>query len=161
MNRRKKALTLAAGLLLAASISGLSLAAPDAKSEAARLLAEVARSELATRVASEPVSKARAALRRAEQMRAVGDQARGAMLEELALEWATSARLLGEAAEREKQVAELQARTTELETKVFRAQTLVEQTIGRRARAEEALRKLEEKGAEPSPKATPKAGAPK
>jgi hypothetical protein len=32
---------------------------------------------------------------------------------------------------------------------VFRAQALVEQTVARRARAEEALRKLDQKGEKP------------
>jgi hypothetical protein len=32
---------------------------------------------------------------------------------------------------------------------VFRAQALVEQTVARRARAEEALRKLDDKGVKP------------
>ena len=74
---------------------------------------------------------------------------RGAQLEQAALEWATASELVDKTAQAEKQLADLQARTTELETKVFRAQALVEQTVARRARAEEALRKLDEKGAKP------------
>jgi colicin import membrane protein len=67
------------------------------------------------------------------------------MLEETALEWAKAAELLGKTADREKRLAELHTKTTEIEDKVFRAQALVEQTVARRARAEEALRKLDEK----------------
>lgn len=151
VNRRKNGRALAAGLLLiAASITGLAASAPDAKAEATALLAEVARSELATRVAAEPVGKAQQALQRADQMRTAGDQKHGAMLEAVALEWAHAAKLLGKTAEREKALLDSQTRAGELETKVFRAQTLVEQTVARRARAEEALRKLEEKSPAPS-----------
>ena len=57
--------------------------------------------------------------------------------------------LLSKTAQTERQLNELQTRTTHLETRVFRAQALVEQTVARRARAEEALRKLDEKGAKP------------
>lgn len=142
-------------LLLAASVTSLSLSAPDARAQASALLAEVTKSALGSRVASESIAKAQHALRRADQMRASGDQAHGAMLEETALEWATASQLLSKTAEREKQLAERQARITELETKVFRAQALVEQTVARRARAEEALRKLEKKDDEPSGAATP------
>ena len=42
------------------------------------------------RVASESIDKAKDALSRADQLRASGDQKRGAMLEETALEWASS-----------------------------------------------------------------------
>jgi colicin import membrane protein len=140
-----------AGLLtlLVASATGLALSAPDSKAQASALLAEVAQSPEGARVAAESTGKAQDALRRAEQMRAAGDQKHGAMLEDTALEWATAAQLLGKTAEREKKLSELQTKTTELEDKVFRAQALVEQTVARRARAEEALRTLEQKGAKP------------
>lgn len=158
VNRRKIALARGAGLLLlAASVSGLAVSAPDAKSQAEALLAEVAKSPQGSRVASDSVGKAQAALKRAEQMRASGDQTRGAMLEETALEWATASQLLSKTAAREKQLSELQSRTTELEDKVFRTQALVEQTVARRARAEEALRALDEKKAPPTSPAAPPA----
>jgi hypothetical protein len=146
VNRRKIVLAQGAGLcLLAASVTGLALSAPDAKAQATTLLAEVSKDAPGARVASESIGKAQDALRRAEQLRASGDQTHGAMLEDTALEWATAARLLAKTAEREKQLSELQTRTTELEDKVFRAQALVEQSVARRARAEEALRNLDEK----------------
>jgi hypothetical protein len=56
---------------------------------------------------------------------------------------------LDKTARREKELAAIETHTTELETKVFRAQALVEQTVARRARAEEALRKLDEKAGKP------------
>jgi hypothetical protein len=143
------ALVGAAGLLLTAGLTRLALSAPDAKAQASALLAEVAKSPEGARVAAESISKAQDALRRAEQMRAAGDHKHGAMLEDTALEWATASQLLGKTAEREKKLNELQTQTTELEDKVFRAQALVEQTVARRARAEEALRTLEQKGAKP------------
>jgi hypothetical protein len=135
--------------LLAAGASTLALAAPDVRTQAASLLAALAKRPDAQRIASESIAKAQDALRRADQLRASGDQKRGAMLEQTALEWASASELLDKTAQTEKQLAELQTRTTELETKVFRAQALVEQTVARRARAEEAVRKLDEKGAKP------------
>ena len=114
------------------------------------ILTGLTKKPAAQRVASESIAKAQDALRRSDQLRASGDQKRGAMLEETALEWAAAAELLDKTASAEKQLSELQTRTTELETKVFRAQALVEQTVARRARAEEAVHKLDEsKGAKP------------
>ena len=151
VNRRKIALARGASLLiLAASITGLAVSAPDAKAQAVSILAELKKTPRAAHVASESISKAEDALRRATQMRASGDQSHGGMLEENALEWAKAAELLAKTADREKRLTELQTRTTDTEDKVFRAQALVEQTVARRARAEEALRKLDEKALAPS-----------
>ena len=150
VNRRKIALHKGAFIcLLAATMAAAALAAADARSQAQGLLAELAKKPDAQRVASESIGKAQGALRRADQLRASGDQKRGAMLEETALEWATAAELLDKTAQAEKKLAELQTRTTELETKVFRAQALVEQTVARRARAEEAVRNLDAKAGKP------------
>lgn len=150
VNRRKIALGLgSAALLLVGVSSQLAASAPDARGRAAAVLAELAQSPDAKRVAAEALEKAEAALKRADQMRASGDQKHGAMLEATALEWAGAAQLLDKTARTERQLAVLQTRATELETKVFRAQALVEQSVARRARAEEALRKLDEAGAKP------------
>lgn len=150
VNRRKMLLRQGAFMwLLAASVAGVALAAPDARSQAASILAALTKQPDAARVASESIERANDALRRADQLRASGDQKRGAMLEETALEWAWASEQLAKTAQTEKQLAELQTRTTELETKVFRAQALVEQTVARRARAEEAWRKLDEKTVKP------------
>jgi hypothetical protein len=150
VNRRKIALPRGAFIwLLALTVTGLAVSAPDARSHATALLADLAKRPDAARVASDSIAKSNDALRRAEQLRATGDQKRGAMLEETALEWASASELLDKTAHAEKQLSELQTRTTELETKVFRAQALVEQTVARRARAEEALHKLDEKGIKP------------
>lgn len=126
-------------------LGAIGLAAPDARARAERILEALARRPEAQRVASEPLEKGKAALSRATRVRASGDQLRGAMLEETALEWASSAELLDRTATVERELFELQRATNELETKTFRAQALVEQTIARRARAEEALRKLGDK----------------
>ncbi len=135
--------------LLAVTVAGVAVSAPDARSHAVSILAALAKKPDAARVASESIDKAKDALRRADQLRASGDQKRGAMLEETALEWASASELLDKTAQSEKQLSALQTRTTDLETKVFRAQALVEQTVARRARAEEALHKLDEKGVKP------------
>ncbi len=143
--------------LLAGSLSSLALSAPDARSRAAAILADLAKKPEAARVGAQSIAKAEAALKRADQLRASGDQKRGAMAEQTALEWAEASALLDKTAASEKELQLLQARATELETKVFRAQALVEQSVARRARAEEALRKLEES----PPKAEPVAPASK
>jgi hypothetical protein len=150
VNRRKVALWPGAGLLLLlGTLSQLAFSAPDARAQATVILGELAKKPDARRIASESIAKAQAALKRADQMRASADQKHGAMLEETALEWATASQLLDKTAQAEKQLSELQARTTDLETRLFRAQALVEQSVARRARAEEALRKLDEKGVKP------------
>jgi hypothetical protein len=151
VNRRKIAYALCAFTCLsAASLATVAISAPNPRSEASAILASLAKKPDAARVASESIGKAQDALRRADQLRASGDQKRGAMLEQTALEWASAAELVSKTAQAEKQLSDLQTRTTELETKVFRAQALVEQTVARRARAEEAVRKLDEsKGAKP------------
>jgi hypothetical protein len=131
------------------TLTGVAFSAPDARAQATAILAELAKRPDAQRVAAESIAKAQDALKRAEQMRGSGDQKHGALLEETAVEWATASQLLDKTATAEKQLAALQSRTTELETKVFRAQALVEQSVARRARAEEALRKLDDKGAKP------------
>jgi hypothetical protein len=138
--------------VLAGTVTGIALAAPDARSQASAILAELAKRPDAQRVASASIGKATDALRRAEQLRASGDQKRGAMLEQTALEWAQASELLDKTARAEKELAEAQTRATELETKVFRAQALVEQTVARRARAEEAVRKLDEANAGKAPR---------
>jgi hypothetical protein len=136
-------------LLVLGSLTHLALSAPDARAQAQAILDDLAKKPTAQHVASESIAKAQDALKRAEGMRASGDHKHGAMLEETALEWATASQLLDKTASAERQLSAVQARTTELETKVFRAQALVEQSVARRARAEEALRQLEEKGAKP------------
>jgi hypothetical protein len=135
--------------LLAVTVTAIAVSAPDARSHATAILADLAKKPDAAAVASESIDKAKDALRRADQLRATGDQKRGAMLEDTALEWASASELLDRTAHSEKELSALQARTTDLETKVFRAQALVEQTVARRARAEEALHKLDEKGIKP------------
>jgi hypothetical protein len=127
VNRRKIALALLTGActwLLAA----VALSAADPRAQATALVAALEKKPEAQKLAEASLAKAKDALRRADQKRASGDQKGGAMLEQAALEWASA---------------------SELETKVFRAQALVEQTVARRARAEEALRKLDQKGEKP------------
>jgi len=150
VNRRPIAKALGGlSLLLAGTWAGVALSGTDPRAQAVAILAALDKKPDAQRVAEASIGKAKDALRRADQTRAAGDQKRGAMLEQTALEWAQASELLDKTAQSEKQLAELQTRTTELETKLFRAQALVEQTVARRARAEEALRKLDEKGAKP------------
>jgi hypothetical protein len=150
VNRRKLAPRLGAFVgLLALSVSGLALSADDPRAQASAILAGLDKKPEAQRLAEASIAKAKDALRRADQQRAAGDQQHGAMLEQTALEWALASELLDKTAQTEKQLAEVQTRTTELETKVFRAQALVEQNVARRARAEESVRKLDEKGVKP------------
>ena len=148
MNRRKSLRRFGAFLLLLAPALAVAAAA-DPRTQATAIFSALTLKPDAAKLASESIGKGQAALKRADQLRASGDQKRAAMLEQTALEWAEASELLDKTARSEKELADLQTRTTELETKVFRAQALVEQTVARRARAEEALRKLDEKGVRP------------
>jgi hypothetical protein len=161
VNRRKTALLRGAALVaVVGSLASLAISAPDAPAQALTLLAEVKKNPAGARLASASVAKAEAALKRAGQMRASGDHAHGAMMEETALEWAQASQLLLKTAQAEQTLNQVQTLTTELETKVFRAQALVEQTVARRARAEEALRQLDAKSADPK-SADPKQADPR
>ncbi len=130
-------------------MTALALSAPNARQQALDILAKLAKKPGVEKLAGETLGKARAALRRADQLRRSGDQKHGAMLEDTALEWASASELLDRTAVSERELFSLQSATTELETKVFRAQALVEQTVARRARAEEALRSLDENRVKP------------
>ena len=104
------------------------------------------------RVTAEPVARARRALRRAEDVRAAGDQHHGLMLEALALEWAEAAEALTRAAEIERQAVLMERKLSRAETKAIRAKALVEETLARRGRAQKKLEQLE-RGSTPGKKA--------
>ena len=112
-------------------------------------------------IVEQPVTKSKAAQARANSARAAGDLRHATELDALALTWAQVADDLVRTAAAEKQLAELQKSVADLEQKAVRTQALIEQTIARRARAEQNLKSLPKPSA-PTPNAlttAPKAAA--
>lgn len=101
-------------------------------------------------LAREPIERAEHALRRARDARAAGDHEHAVLLEQVAEEWATTGRDLVRSAQVENDVAALQKRNAELETKVLRARALLEETLARRGRAQASLDQLETDAGAPS-----------
>jgi hypothetical protein len=87
VNRRKIALVSGAFTCL---LSSVAISAADPRAQAAALVASLEKRPEAARVAEASLTKAKDALRRAEQRRATGDQNGGALLEQTALEWASA-----------------------------------------------------------------------
>ena len=119
---------------------------------------DVAREARHGTLAGEPLSQARRALERAAEARAAGDHEHGALLDALGREWAETARDLVRAAETEREADKLEREAHELESKLLRARSLLEETVARRGRAQETLEQLE--GADGGARAAPSGGKP-
>jgi hypothetical protein len=135
--------------VLAAAVLGAGLLAAQERADrvaAQAKLESVCANPTTRRLAAEPIRQARAALRRGEDARASGDHVHGAMLEALGLQWAGVAEAVGRAADMEREAAKAQRRVAEAETKTIRAKALLEQTVARRGRAQEKLKRLEQGG---------------
>jgi hypothetical protein len=125
------------------------------REDVASLLQELeARPERRT-LAAEPIRHAKDALGRARSAQNAGDQHHAALLRGLAEEWAMVGRDLVRTAKAEKDASEREALANEIETKLVRARSLLEETIARRGRA---AAKLEELDANGDAKADPKPG---
>jgi hypothetical protein len=94
-------------------------------------------------LAKQPMAEARRALERASQAQAAGNEAQAALMFALAREWAETARDLVRAVEMEQKAAATQKQAAEAERKAVRARALVEESLGRRNRAEQRLKELE------------------
>lgn len=134
---------------------------PDRRAADAALAA-LAASPSSSALAREPIARARAALRRSDDARAAGDVAHAAELDALGREWAESGTDLLKAAEREREADDLEQRAHDTDTKTTRARALLEDTVARLGRAEEALKRLEpgSAGSGPAPAVAPAAAAP-
>lgn len=129
--------------------AALAIAARDDHASTSALIGDVQKSPQGA-VAGEPLGKAKGALARAADARAAGEFARAEMLEALAQEWAETARDLVRVAEVERQASELEKEALDLQTSRVRAQALLEETVARRARAEQALRSFQQDGGAPA-----------
>lgn len=144
-------------------------AKPRPRDQARTLVAEIEKTPAAKSAAKDALAEAQRALVRAERARLAGDHRHGALLEDLALEWAEAARDLSRGADAAARAASLEQKLGDTEAKLESARTLIEQTNGRRARAEAQLKELEAtiappgvtKPATPPPAAKPKPEAPK
>jgi len=132
-------------------------AEPDAARETRQLLTALDTTATAA-TASDPLAKARAAQRRAENARGAGDLRHATELDALALTWAQVADDLVRTAAAEKKLADLQKQVSLLEQKAIRTQALIEQTIARRGRAELNLSNSEHPAS--TEKGAPSGGAP-
>jgi hypothetical protein len=135
-------------------------AAPSA-SASASASAEPARAPAAF-AGDEAIAEARKALERAEQMRAVGDVTHARMAEELALEWAETARDAIRATESEREADRVATAAVKASSRAERARILLEEAIVRRGRLQTTLDALDaELAARPlaSAKATGKPAA--
>lgn len=108
----------------------------------------------------EPLSRAKAALSRADNERQQGDEEHARLLEDFGLEWAQTAEDLVAVTRLEEQARALEEKLLQAETKVRRARTLLEETETRRGRARTELQRLEGSSPGASPPAKPPSSAP-
>jgi hypothetical protein len=94
-------------------------------------------------VAARAIGEAERALRRARAARSVGDARRAELLENLAGQWAASARDLARADDEEQMATELERQLLDVQEKHLRARALLEETVARVGRARVALGQLE------------------
>jgi hypothetical protein len=111
------------------------------------------------KLAAEPVRLAQAALKRSQDARAAGDTEHAAMLDALALEWASMAEALVRAVSLERKSAQVQRKAADVETRSIRAKALLEETLARRGRARRKLEQLQQPaggaGADAEPQGKP------
>jgi hypothetical protein len=121
-------------------VPGAALAEDPPRQRAEKLLTEEAKTPAPV---ADYVARSRNALTRATQARAAGDAGHANQLEALALELAETAHDLHRTTDAEALVTQQEKRAIELEEKLMRARTLVEQTAARRGRAVERLQEVE------------------
>jgi hypothetical protein len=137
-----------------------------------RTLGQLSEDSAHQAVIRDALSKARAALKRAQELDLAADGKHASMMmRAVAREWVQVARDLVRAADAEQRATESERRRTELETKTVRGRALLEETVARRGRAKALLQQLEEEQEQagkadaakktPKAKAAPKKDAPK
>lgn len=116
---------------------------PDARQSALALLESVAQEpERDRQLVAQLVSRARAALDRAETALAAKRPSEAAQLHALALTWARTSRALLDADARENQLHSQQEHLAELQQQLARMRALLEETLARLGRARVSLEKL-------------------
>jgi hypothetical protein len=94
-------------------------------------------------LATHPMTEARRALARAEELRKLGDPARAELAEDAALEWALAARETVRAVEIEDDGNEQATLATDTETKAARVRKLLNEALERRKKLEDQLDALD------------------
>ncbi len=160
---RKAATVLATPVAIVAAVA-YAIAAQDPAADAGKVLADLEAQLQAPKAAdagaavsrqaaveqtAKPLDEAKKALARAKELRALGDVGRAELAEDLALEWALTARELLRAVEAETDATEQAKEADELEAKAEKARKLLEDAIARRAKLQADLdaldRELEER----------------
>ncbi len=108
-------------------------------------------------VASEPIAKAKDALKRSDNARGAGDTKHGDMLDAVGHQWAEVAHDVTRAVAIEAELEKVNAAVTDAETKVVRGRALLEETVARKGRAKSQLEQLESKSSTKSDKSPGKA----
>jgi len=93
--------------------------------------------------ADDAIAEATSALKRAEEFRANKDLAHAELAEDLALEWALTARETVAAVESEREADDNAVQAVEATTKADRARTLLEEAIARRGKLQAKLDELD------------------
>jgi hypothetical protein len=152
---------LAASLLVTCLVVGWASVAtaevPGPRQQAQQLITELEGKTEQRALVDGPLSRARAALNRATQARALKQLEQASVLERIALGWAQLGQLLIKTVALEAAATQLETTQNDLDTRIKRARALLEETLARRARAQETLKKLEQP-ASPAP-VTPTAPA--
>jgi colicin import membrane protein len=135
---------LAAGAGLAAVFvsTGLLAGSDGGAAEAEAAIKALSSTPEARKLAAEPLQQARRALQRARDAERAEDQRHAAMLDDLGTEWVGVAEAVVRSAGIERRADQIQKQVAEAETRIVRAKALLEETVARRARAEQKLRAL-------------------
>ncbi|MEI7891759.1 MAG: hypothetical protein WCI05_01630 [Myxococcales bacterium] len=127
----------------------------DDKQTALALLADVAKQEAARSATASAVARAKAALERADRMRASGDYPHASLADGLARSWAEVARDLARAVGAERRASKARQATLDASVQQERERALVEDGIARigrlKAQIEEANRHPSARTATPNP----------
>jgi septal ring factor EnvC (AmiA/AmiB activator) len=141
-------LTAVVGLWLGSAGAG-----KDNSSGVSAAIAALKTSASASANVADPLARAEDALERASDVRRTGDTQHATLLEGLAREWVETAQTFNRAQRSESKASELERNTADLEAKVTRARTLLEETVARRGRVRAALDALTTNGDGGTPEA--------
>lgn len=144
-------------VVVALFVAGAALATTplgNPRVETRQILKALAANPESRKLTKEPADKARQALDRAQQARSAGDYQHATMLDDLALEWAQTARDVQRAAALEARATKLEKQAADAARKARRAHALLEETVARRGRARTRLDELKKAGAHPTPPET-------
>jgi hypothetical protein len=136
--------------LLAVVSAGLGLASSAAaetqgpKQQAQQLVAELETKTEQRALIDDALKRARSALNRAVEARRLKQLEQASVLERIALSWAQLGKLLLNTVALEAEATQLETSQNDMDTRIKRARALLEETLARRARAQETLKKLEQ-----------------